>query len=62
VAGTTITATKKSKNGVKSYTQLDCVEPERYIIPVLHVTLGLANQTSLIIGYRLEFFGVILFI
>jgi hypothetical protein len=62
VADTTITPTKKSKNRVKSCTQLDCVELERYIIPVLHVTLGLANRTSLIIGYILEFFGVILFI
>jgi hypothetical protein len=62
VSGTTITPTKKSQNGVKSCTQLDCVELERYIIPVLHVTLGLANRTSLIIGYRLEFFGVILLI
>jgi hypothetical protein len=43
VAGT-ITPTKKSENGVKSYPQLDCVELERYIFPVLHVTLGLANQ------------------
>jgi hypothetical protein len=62
VAGTTVTPTKKSENGVKSCIQLDCVELERYIIPVLHVTLGLANRTSLIIGYRLELFGVILFI
>ncbi len=43
VAGT-ITPTKKSKNGVKGYPQLDCVELERYIFPVLHVTLGLANR------------------
>ncbi len=44
MAGTTITPTKKSENGVKSCTQLDCVELERYIFPVLHVTLGLANR------------------
>jgi hypothetical protein len=42
VAGT-ITPTKRSQNGVKNYPQLDCVELERYIFPVLHVTLGLAN-------------------
>jgi hypothetical protein len=29
---------------VKNYPQLDCVELERYIFPVLHVTLGLANR------------------
>jgi hypothetical protein len=29
---------------VKTYPQLDCVELERYIFPVLHVTLGLANR------------------
>jgi hypothetical protein len=28
---------------MKSYPQLDCVELERYIFPVLQVTLGLAN-------------------
>jgi hypothetical protein len=61
VTGTNITPTRKSENRVKSCTQLDCVELERYIIPVLHGTLGLANRTSLIIGCRLEFFGVILF-
>jgi hypothetical protein len=43
VAGT-ITPTKRSQNGVKNYPQLDCVELERYIFPVLHVTLGLANR------------------
>jgi hypothetical protein len=43
VAGT-INPLKKSENGVKSYPQLDCVELERYIFPVLHVTLGLANR------------------
>ena len=43
VAGT-ITTEKRSENGVKSYPQLDCVELERYIFPVLHVTLGLANR------------------
>jgi hypothetical protein len=43
VAGT-ITPTKRSQNGVKTYPQLDCVELERYIFPVLHVTLGLANR------------------
>ena len=43
VAGT-ITPEKRSENGVKSYPQLDCVELERYIFPVLHVTLGLANR------------------
>jgi hypothetical protein len=35
---------KTSENGVKSYPQLDCIELERYIFPVLHVTLGLANR------------------
>ena len=40
----TINPSKKSENGVKSYPQLDCVELERYIFPVLHVTLGLANR------------------
>jgi hypothetical protein len=34
----------KTENGVKSYPQLDCVELERYIFPVLHVTLGIANR------------------
>ena len=29
---------------MKGYPQLDCVELERYIFPVLHVTLGLANR------------------
>jgi hypothetical protein len=29
---------------VKNYPQLDCVELERYIFPVLHVTLRLANR------------------
>jgi hypothetical protein len=43
VAGT-INPSKRSENGVKSYPQLDCVELERYIFPVLHVTLGLANR------------------
>jgi hypothetical protein len=33
----------KTDNGVKSYPQLDCIELERFIFPVLHVTLGLAN-------------------
>jgi hypothetical protein len=42
VAGT-ITPTKRSHNGVKNYPQLECVELERYIFPVLHVTLELAN-------------------
>jgi hypothetical protein len=28
----------------KSYPQPDCIELERYIFPVLHVTLGLANR------------------
>jgi hypothetical protein len=40
----TITPTKRSQNGVKNYPQLDCVELERYIFAVLHVTLGLANR------------------
>jgi hypothetical protein len=40
----TITPTKSSKNGVKSYPLLDYVELERHILPVLHVTLGLANR------------------
>jgi hypothetical protein len=34
----------KTENGVKSYPQLDCIELERFIFPVLHVTLGLANH------------------
>jgi hypothetical protein len=34
----------KTETGVKSYPQLDCVELERFIFPVLHVTLGLANR------------------
>jgi hypothetical protein len=34
----------KTENGVKSYPQLDCIELERFIFPVLHVTLGLANR------------------
>jgi hypothetical protein len=34
----------KTENGVKSHPQLDCVELERFIFPVSHVTLGLANQ------------------
>jgi hypothetical protein len=42
VAGT-ITPTKRSQNGVKNYPHLDCVELERYIFPVRHVTLGLVN-------------------
>jgi hypothetical protein len=42
--GAYLNATKKTENGVKSYPQIDCVELERYIFPVLHdVTLGLAN-------------------
>jgi hypothetical protein len=40
----TLNPTKKTENGVKSYPQLDCVEQERYMFPVLHVTLGLANR------------------
>jgi hypothetical protein len=39
-----ITPTKRIQNGVKNYPQLDCVELERCIFPVLHVTLGLANR------------------
>jgi hypothetical protein len=35
--------TKNTENGVKCIPQLDCVKLERYIFPVLHVTLGLAN-------------------
>jgi hypothetical protein len=34
----------KTENGVKSCPQLDCVELERFIFPVLHVTLGLGNR------------------
>ena len=34
----------KTENGVKSYPLLDCIELKRYIFPVLHVTLGLANR------------------
>jgi hypothetical protein len=34
----------KTENGVKSYPLLDCIELERYIFPVLHVRLGLANR------------------
>jgi hypothetical protein len=33
-----------TENGVKSYPLLDCIELERYIFPVLHMTLGLANR------------------
>jgi hypothetical protein len=36
--------TRTAENGVKSYPQLDCIELERFIFPVLHVTLGLANR------------------
>lgn len=39
-----LNATKASENGVKSHPLLDCIELERYIFPVLHVTLGLANR------------------
>jgi hypothetical protein len=39
----TINPLKRSKNRVKSYPQLDCVELEGQIFPVLHGTLGLAN-------------------
>jgi hypothetical protein len=39
-----ITPMKRSHNRVKTHPQLDCVELERYIFPVLHVTLGLANR------------------
>jgi hypothetical protein len=42
VAGS-LHATKRTENRVKGYPQLDCVELERYIFPVIHVTLGLAN-------------------
>jgi hypothetical protein len=35
---------RTTENGVKSYPQLDCIELERFIFPVLHVTLGLANR------------------
>jgi hypothetical protein len=34
----------KTENGVKGLPGLDCIELERYIFPVLHVTLGLANR------------------
>jgi hypothetical protein len=34
----------KTENGVKSCPPLDCVEIERFVFPVTHVTLGLANQ------------------
>jgi hypothetical protein len=34
----------KTESGVKSYPQLDCVELERSIFPVLHVTLGPATR------------------
>jgi hypothetical protein len=34
----------KTENGVKSYPQLDCIEQESFIFPVLHVALGLANR------------------
>jgi hypothetical protein len=42
VAGS-LNPTKKTENGVNCYPQLDCVELERYIFPVLHMTLELAN-------------------
>jgi hypothetical protein len=34
----------KTENGVKSCPPLDCVEIERFVFPVTHVTLGLANR------------------
>jgi hypothetical protein len=36
--------TNKTQNRVKSSMLIDCVELERHIFPVLHVTLGLANR------------------
>jgi hypothetical protein len=43
VAGS-LNLTKRTKNGVYSYPHLECVELERYVIPVLYyVTLGLAG-------------------
>jgi hypothetical protein len=36
--------TNKTQNGVKRSMLIDCIEIERYIFPVLHVTLGLANR------------------
>ena len=44
MAGSLNATTKRTENGVKGYPLLDCVELERYIFPVLHVTLGLANR------------------
>jgi hypothetical protein len=45
VADSTITTpAKRNKNRVKGYPQLDCVELERYIFPVLHVTLGITDR------------------
>jgi len=36
--------TNKTQNGVKRSMLIDCIELERYVFPVLHVTLGLANR------------------
>jgi hypothetical protein len=44
VAASLNAGNKTSENGVKSYPQVDCIELERYIFPVLNVTLGLANR------------------
>jgi hypothetical protein len=40
----------KTENGVKSCPQLDCVESERFIFPLSHVTLELANFLQLKTG------------
>jgi hypothetical protein len=39
-----LTDTNKTQNGVKSSMLIDCIELERYVFPVLHVTLGIANR------------------
>jgi hypothetical protein len=38
-----LNAARTSENGVKGHPLLDCMELERHIFPVLHVTLGLVN-------------------
>jgi hypothetical protein len=39
--------TNKTHNGVKRSMLIDCIEIERCVFPVLHVTLGLANRLRL---------------
>jgi hypothetical protein len=42
--GAALSDANKTQNGVKSSMLIDCVELERCIFPLLHVTLGLANR------------------